>query len=915
MRGVFYFRPMSTFIQDVVSDLINKKQDFSNLVFVLPSRRAGVLLQKTIASALTQTIFSPLIYSIEEFIESVSGLRSITATELLFVFYEVYLELTPKEEQESFQTFIAWAPTLLDDINEIDRHLLNHVAIFDHLSAIQELDHWSKTVPTPLIENHLKFWAKLPLYYTALSERLLSNTQGHQGLLYRKASEEIEFYLSNTATKHHVFLGFNALNTSEERIIQTLLANGNSSVYWDAEAHFMNAPNHSAAVFLKKHKTHWKYFDNNTFNWVSNHFNNPKDITTTAVPQNIDQVKYISKLLAGLDTRQLNSTAIVLGDESIIIPLLNSLPTAVTDVNITMGLALNQTPLASFFHGLFSLQLSHSDKGYYYKNLLSLLKHPLSIHITSRELIDRITAYITTHNAIYVTHDTLLTEIAAHSEEALSLLLMPWNGIVKDAISNSNKLITLLLEAISYKEQALVVQYLQGFKRAFSQLENLCDSYSYINDIKVLERFYLDTVAKEVVDLRGNPHQGLQIMGMLESRILDFENVIITSVNEGVLPAGKTSHSFLPYDLKLHYGLPTYLEKDAVYTYHFYRLLHRAKTVNLLYTTTSSGLGSSEKSRLILQLEAEGVHPIKHQVAAAPILTTYTQVETIEKTPAVQEKIKHFFTSGISPSAIGTYLRNPLDFYYQYILRVTPPNQVEETLASNTLGTIVHNVLEQLYTPYLGKPITAQTITTLLSLSKKTVDQEYKKEYGASHLQGQNKIIYEVICRFIDNFLKKEAATLQSGATLTITSLENKLKCPLKHPELPFEINLKGTVDRVDLYNGVLRVIDYKTGTVEKSNLKIKEWSDLLAPEGKYEKAFQILLYAYMLNQKNSFTEPISAGIISTKKIQNGYMPFTIGKETLITQETLSNFEGVLVQLIQEINTPDIPFKDSGFSY
>lgn len=905
---------MATFIKDVISDLENKKKDFSKLVFVLPSRRAGVLLQKTISSQLTQTIFSPLIYSIEEFIENISGLQSVTPIELLFTFYEVYLELTPQEEQESFKTFIAWAPTLLDDINEIDRHLLDHSEIFNHLNAIQELDHWSKTESTTLIKNHLKFWAKLPSYYTSLSDKLLSKTQGHQGLLYRKASEEIEFYLKNNANKHHVFLGFNALNTSEERIIQSLLAYGNASIYWDAETHFMNSTNHSAAVFLKKHKTNWKYFKQNKFNWVSNNYVKHKKINTIGVPQNIDQVKYITKKLASLDNDQLNNTAIVLGDESIVIPLLNSLPNNVINVNITMGLALNQTPLASFFLNLFTLQLSHTNKGYFYKNLLSLLKHPFTTHITTDETVQSINNYITANNAIYITYDTLVTK-AINTKNDLTLLLSPWNKKVDIAVNNIIELIGGLLKFIPYKENSLVILYLQAFKRAFNKLETLCDTYSYINDIKMLEHFYLDIVSKEVVDLRGNPYEGLQIMGMLESRLLDFENVIITSVNEGVLPAGKSSHSYLPYTLKLHYGLPTYSEKDAVYTYHFYRLLHRAKAIDILYTTTSSGLGSSEKSRLILQLESEGVHAIQQQVAATPILKAIAPVETIKKTPAVQKRIKHFFDSGISPSAIGAYLRNPLDFYYQYILRITPPNKVEETIASNTIGTIVHNALEQLYIPFKGKNIIDKDIKTLLRQSKITVDKEFKKEFGESHLQGPNRIIYEVICRFIDNLLKMELASLQSGSSLKIHSLENKIKCPLEHPKLPFKVNLKGTVDRIDIYNNVMRVIDYKTGTVEKINLRIKEWNDLLAAEGKHEKAFQILLYAYMINQKNSFSGTISAGIISTKKIQNGYMPFTQGKDTQITQETLSSFEDILIQLIQEIINPEVPFQDSGFSY
>ena len=394
----------TTFIEDVVSDLQKQGADFSTLIFVLPSQRAGTLLQKTIASSLSQTIFSPEIYSIEEFIQNISGLQSVSSTELLFIFYEAYLKCTPQKDQETFQNFLSWAPSVLDDINEIDRHILKHSEIFNHLHAIQELDHWSKTATTDLIKKYLVFWKKLPLYYESLTEKLLSQNAGHQGLLYRKASEEIEFYITTKPNNHHVFLGFNALNTSEERIIQALLAHGNSSIYWDAEEYFMNIPNHNASTFLNKHKSNWKHFVKNDFKWITSHFNAKKKINCTAVPENIDQAKYVSHILASLDEQALNKTALILGDEGIIIPLINSLPPNVKNVNITMGLPLKQTPLASFFENLFKLQLTVTTNGYYYKNVLSVLKHPLASLVFKPEE----NAYIT--NPVSYTHLTLPTK-------------------------------------------------------------------------------------------------------------------------------------------------------------------------------------------------------------------------------------------------------------------------------------------------------------------------------------------------------------------------------------------------------------------------------------------------------------------------------------------------------------------------
>lgn len=907
---------MSTFIQEVVLDLIQKDVNLSNTLFILPSKRAGTILQQTISSNLNRTIFSPAIYSIEEFVEKVSGLESLPQTNLVCLFYEIYLELTPEKDQETFQTFLSWATTLLEDINEVDRHVLDHKGIFGHLSAIQETDHWSNTAPTTLIKNYLTFWNLLPQYYSLLSDHLLSNNQGHQGLLYRKASEEIEFYIQEQYDKHHIFIGFNALNTSEELIIQALLATGNTSIYWDADAHFMNFSNHNASQFLQKHKNNWPYFKKNPFNWIQTNYTQSKNITCTAVPENIDQVKHLSQLLSNIPNSNLDQTAIVLGEENLILPLLNSLPSHINEVNITMGVPLDQTPISSFFKLIFDLQHTANQSHFYHKDIIALLKHSLSSLVLGVEQCEHIIEHITRNKSVSISFKTLFNLSKDQElQKLIRFFFTPWDANTTIAINHNTQIINEALQQLSYKEQPLLLEYLQGFKRAFTKLENLCDLYSYIDNTTVLERFYSDIVAKESIDLRGNPHKGLQIMGMLESRLLDFEHVIITSVNEGVLPSGKSNGSYFPYDLKLHYGLPTYADKDAVYTYHFYRLLHRAKNIDLLYTTTSSGLGSSEKSRLILQLEAEGIHTVKTTRASAPILQKPVITKTVVKTAALQKKIFEYFESGISPSAIGCYLRNPLDFYYQYILRVKPPDQIEETIANNTFGTIVHNVLEMLYLPFKGKTLTAQDIQSFMTESATIVDAQFKKETKLRDVQGQNLIIYEVIQRFVDNFLAMELESLRSGASLQIHSLENKLEIPFVHSSIPFSVTLKGTVDRIDIYNGRTRIIDYKTGTVEPKNLQIKSWEDLLAPEGKYEKAFQVLFYAYLQDKKRGLQGDITAGVISTKKIKNGFMPFKINKDSTLNTTILIDFEEVLASLLLEIANPEIPFEDSGFSY
>ena len=883
----------------------------------MPSKRAGSFLKKSLSSQLSQTIFSPVVWSIEEFVKNISGLQSISTVDLLFRFYTVYCELTPYKKRETFETFMGWGPMLLDDINEIDRHLLNHSEIFNHLNAIQELNHWSNSSPTELISNYLSFWNKLPLYYNILLKKLLSNNEGYQGLIYRKATEEIDFYLESNKNKHHAFLGFNALNKAEETILQTVLTTGNSSIYWDAEEHFMNFKNHDASLFLQKYKTTWNYFKTHPFKNITNHYAKEKNITCTAVPHNIDQVKFVSEILKTYSQRDLNKTAIILGDESLIIPMLNSLPSNIDNVNITMGLPLSQTPTASFFENLFSLQVGVSSKGYYHKDLLSLLKEPLFKIAFKSSTVNALYDFITSNNAVYTSYQQIISIFEGLDDpvEIYHAAFKPWENSPEKAINSISTVIKYVLNKVSYKQDPLLIQYLLGFQRAFNSLQNLIASYNYISDLGVLVRLYSDIITKETIDLRGNPHEGLQIMGMLESRLLDFKNIILTSVNEGILPSGKTTSSFLPYDIKKHYGLPTYGDKDAVYTYHFYRLLHRANDINILYTTSSSGLGQAEKSRLILQLEVDAIHTIKHQNAASRILQKKPKEKIIVKTSSVQKKIKTFLTSGISPSAIGAYLRNPLNFYYQYILGVPRSETLEETIAANTMGTIIHNILEKLYTPFKHKEILQSDLLHMTKGFKNLVDREFDSSNINDFQTGRNRIIYEIICRFIENFLKSEIQDLKAGVLLSINSLENKLKTQLEHDSLPYPITFKGTVDRVDKYNGQLRIIDYKTGAVNAADLKIKTWQDLLSAEGKYEKAFQVLLYTYMLNKSNDLALPVNAGIISIKKIKNGFMPFMIEKDQAIKEETLQSFEAILLQLLQEITNPEIPFKDSGFTY
>ena len=407
-------------------------------------------------------------------------------------------------------------------------------------------------------------------------------------------------------------------------------------------------------------------------------------------------------------------------------------------------------------------------------------------------------------------------------------------------------------------------------------------------------------------------------MGMLESRVLDFETVIISSVNEGILPAGKSNNSFIPFDVKLENNLPTYKEKDAVYTYHFYRLLQRAKNVYILYNTEADVLIGGEKSRFITQLELEGIHKIKHQIIAPQVPTIETHLNVVKKTEALQKQIIHLASEGFSPSSLTNYIRNPIDFYYQKILKIKDHVDVEETVAANTLGTVVHNTLEDFYEPFIGKLLTVDGIKGLKPKIEQTVTYHFKNEYKEGDIsKGKNLIIFEIAKRYVSNFLDLEIKTLKAGDKIKIIAIEADNNITINIPELNFPIKIKGKVDRVDECNGVTRIIDYKTGSVQQNQVEVVNWEDIATDYKKYSKSFQVLTYAYMMQKSNKINLPIEAGIISFKNLSSGFLKFSKkestfsrSKNALITADTLVDFETELKKLILEICNPKIDFTE-----
>ncbi|MCK0178888.1 PD-(D/E)XK nuclease family protein [Flavobacteriaceae bacterium S0862] len=913
---------MSSFINDVLKDLEKKEVNLSKVTFILPSKRAGVFLRHEIASNVSKTIFAPTLISIEEFVEELSQLKKISNTELLFEFYNIYKTQTPKEQTEVFESFSKWAQILLQDFNEIDRYLINPKSIFDYISAIQDINHWSlEKNQTPLIKNYLVFWKRLFAYYSNLQDELIKKGKGYQGLIYREAVENLESYIQLNPNKQHILLGFNALNNSESVIIQELLQTGLASIYWDIDDMFLSNVNHDAGYFISQHKKDWTHFKNNPFQWSHNHYTANKNISVIGIPKNVGQAKYVGELLSKLksDKGNLNSIAVVLGDETLLLPVLNSLPENTDTLNITMGFPLKSVPLSSLFDQLFILH-KEGKTSFYYKDIIAIISHPFIRPLFADKHTDFgqiIIDTIHSNNLVFITLENLV-KLTPQLETVLNILFKSWLNNPEIALQNC---LTIILEiktilTINKKENLLGLEYLFRFNEVFNALVSLNSKYKYITSISALYSIYNELITVETLDFKGEPLKGLQIMGMLESRVLDFETVIITSVNEGILPSGKSNNSFIPYDVKLENKLPTYKEKDAVYTYHFYRLIQRAKNIHIIYNTEPDVINGGEKSRFITQMEVENIHHLQHKIIT-PITPKISQeLKSISKTDDVLYSLKSLAEKGFSPSSLANYIRNPLDFYFQKVLGIKETDDVEETVAANTLGTIVHNTLEDLYKPIEGSMLNIDLVKNMKDMVEARILYHFKTIYKEGDItKGKNLIIFEIAKRYVTNFLSQELKDLEQGNTIKIIEVEVDLTVKINIEALDFPVTLKGKVDRIDEYNGTLRIIDYKTGKVEQRQVEIVDWETICTDYKKYSKSFQVLMYAYMMNAQKTFKQDVEAGIISFKNLSEGFLKFgkkeTINsrnKNTIIDTETLHNFETELKKLILEIYDPNIDF-------
>ncbi|RRJ90001.1 PD-(D/E)XK nuclease family protein [Flavobacterium macacae] len=914
----------TTFLDKIAKTIIdNYDHKLSDLVVVLPNKRAKVFLIEAMKNATDKTVFAPQIISIEDFVQEIANIRSIDSIELVFEFYEVYLEITAKEKQQTFELFANWGKTLLQDFNEIDRYLLEPNHILSYLKDIEDIKHWSLDAEkrTKMIDSYLQFWDLLPKYYESLYNHLLNKGIGYQGLIYREAVKNLDSFSNSIGSTEYLFAGFNALNASEEKIVQHLLASDKAKIFWDADDAFLTDPFHDAGLFLRRFKESWTHYKANPFEWIVNDFSATKNIQIIGTPKTIGQAKIAGDIIEKhieQNANSLNKTAIVLGEENLLVPLLYSLPNSVGALNITMGYSGKNNPAQILIAKLFKMHtnaLSRNQNSYvfYYKDVLDILTHPLvEPYAKTGDLVK----IINSNNYTFITQNKVF-ELEQNKSELFLLLFQKWENGAMPVLEVISKLLLQIKSNLSNdsEEEKITKAFVFSIFKVINKLMNYYSNHQHIDTIDTLYAIYKQIIDLAEVSFEGEPLNGLQIMGVLESRVLDFDTVIVTSMNEGKFPAGKTQNSFIPYDVKIELGLPTYKEKDAIYTYHFYHLLQRAKTIYLLYNTESDGLDGGEKSRFITQLEVEKQknHTITHEIYNATLPDVAYQPIVIPKSEKVMERLKEIAENGFSPSALTSYIRNPIQFYMQKILRIREVEEVEENIALNTLGTIIHGTLEELYKPLLGKFLSSEDIKNCITLIDDEVLKQFKEVYKEGEIKkGRNLLAFEVAKRNVLNFLKVELKEIENGDAVKVLALEKTYERKLEHPSLPFPVLIKGNVDRIELRNGKIRIIDYKTGKVEARDVTLKQW-DNLTSEIKSDKIIQVLAYAFMY-EPNLQSEEMEVGIISFKNLKNGFLPFNFKvdktENTIINEEISVNYVEQLVVLLNEILNQDISFEE-----
>ena len=891
------------FLSKIISELLSETSDLSQTVIVLPGKRPVVFLKQILKEQKYEG-FLPEFFTVDELIKKISGKQYIQGISLWLFGYDVYKKIYP---EETLENFLKWFPTLLKDWDDMLKFSEEDKAVLEYMLDDERIKNWGETLGDGdnARKRNLNLWKKMYVFLPKLKENLQAKGWATDGMIHEMVREKISDFAEETETKF-VFCGFNALTPLEEKLIRELLQKGKAECFFQADEYYIKDLKQEAGKFLRKHM-HWKEFnENRKFQWIENSFCEEKNIKVYEVAGNVAQTKILPEILQEIPKENYSKTAVVLLDENLLLPSLDAV-SFVDNLNITMGFPIKNLGFSGAVKKLFYLQkqLEKNDKSYYYLDVFSVLEE-FPKNEEDGKIIDQFTAKIEGENIVYISKKMMQEHLGELSYFQL-FEKRTAAELLEDLSNFCYQLKFREIDDILYENVSL-------FETTFKILKNHMKDYDFEISIDALEVLMNQLVNSENLDFQGEPLEGLQFMGLLETRLLDFENIILLSVNEGKLPLGNTQNTYLPFDVRRNFGLNTFLENDSIYAYHFYRLLQNSKNIYLLYNALGSGVNTGEKSRFITQMEMESPHKMEHIVienTSEPILQ---EPIIIEKTEKVLEKLNEW-KSRISASHLISYLYNPIDFYLNNILKARETEEIEEELSQRNYGNLVHYALEELYGELQGKILKESDIEDL----KPKIDEAIKeaisklKHQPELYERGMNYIHKSMAAKVVEHILDYDLGLIKAGNYLEIISLENGINAEFLLDENGEKINFVGYIDRIDRLNGVVRVIDFKTAKAKNLSVKPKEekLEDFMSSADS-KQALQLSIYAYMVLHNEKFSvNQLQCGIWSFAEIGKGVQTLKIYDNENIDNENVSICMNSIKNIILEILNPEIPFKEN----
>lgn len=921
--------------------------EVSKLAFVFPNRRTGLFFQKYLSEVADKPLFSPTILTINDLFVQLSGKQTADRINMLFMLYEIYIRHSGSTE--TFDEFLYWGEMLLNDFDDVDKYMADARMLFTNVTDLREIENdfsfldedqiaairtfWSSFYPkgdSPNQEEFLAVWKILYTLYDELRKALAAEGKGYEGMIFREVVEQIaQNNCCDLPYTKVVFVGLNALSVAEERFLMQLQQKGIADFYWDYASPKVLDPDNKASYFVERNRK----------NFPSEYQLPPEEkidtkIDVIGIPSGIGQAKQVYTQLNdlckedGMSAEEALRTAIILPDEHLLIPVLNAIPEQIRRINVTMGYPLAGTPVASLMEYILALQknVRYVDRQpvFYFRDVLPILNHRY-ISSTNPEAVTALIREIAENNKIYI------SSVELAKTPLLAVLFIP----ITDVNTFSDYLINVLQElnkvmhahALSDEDEEDATQRTNDLEQEF-----IFHYFTTVNRMKEIMQdagveMKIDTyfrLLKRVTDtitipFRGEPLSGLQIMGVLETRALDFDRLIILSMNEGIFPLRKAANSFIPYNLRRGFGLPTYEHQDSVWAYHFYRLIYRASHVSLLYDTRSNGLQTGEVSRFVHQLHYHYEQPMQNKLVVYNVSSAKTPALQVQKTDEVMERLAAFRKGGtraISASAINTYLDCPLKFYFSVVEGIREEEEVSETIESNIFGSILHKVMEELYKPLCGKMVTADLLKAikkdtpvLTGAIARAFAEIFFKTDVVRPLTGQNFLIGEMIRKYVEKILERDSRLTP------FKYVESERKVNRLFPiDDETEIQLKGFIDRIDEVRDTIRIIDYKSGSGTSVFTSVESLFDR-EEKDRAKAVMQVFMYSWMVGEPPA-GKKLQPGIYYLRTLFNDSFDAAVSRrierskteDVADFSEYSSAFEEELGKCLNEIFGHDTPF-------